>query len=354
MSLWAGVACASSRNVSPAILTMLFKYMNSSKSSAIAWWILPAPELIKPLTARIRLSFSLLYFKPLQLLQETCGAPSKTSIAPPENALLYLSGTSEGVAVYECGSDSKPELTPISVDGNFINPEGWEGNVFRNKDGFIQFDLGLFQNQTEEFVNSTVVLNDKNVVTQPIPGSIPYARWAVLSNDGEGPPLGLVDMAYVTRIDSVGGAPGTKKCKPGSEVKQPYKATYNMYTCEEGFLTPVPAAAPIAEVPTPAPAAAPAEAPAAAPAAAPIAPNLPIVPIELPTVLPPEPEIIEVIEVIEVPVPAPAAAPVPEVIPVAVATTPAPAPPAPVSGAVAPVKLVAAMSLFLSAAFMLA
>jgi hypothetical protein len=272
----------------------------------------------------------------MQLLA-ACGAPDPKFIAPPLNALLYVSGTSEGIAEYKCGPDGKPTQTPISVDGTFVNPEGWVGSVFRNKDGFLQFDLGLYQNQTKRFVNSTVVLENKDAVFQPIPNALPFGRWAVLSNDGEGPPLGLVDMAYVTRIDTEGGAPGTKNCKPGETVKSDYKATYNMYTCEEAYLPPIPApgATPIPDVPAPIPA------PAPAPAAAPIAPIVPIVPIVVPTVLAPVPA--------PVVAAAPVSAPVPAVVPAAV--VPAAAPP---SGAVASGKAVAIMTLFFSAAFMLA
>jgi hypothetical protein len=260
-------------------------------------------------------------------LLATCGTPDPLTTYPPLNALLYLSGSADGVAKYECDTNGKPKQTPISVDGTFVNPEGWEGAVFRNKDGYLQFDLGQFQNDTNGFANSTVVLENTGAVFEPVPNALPFGRWSVLANDGEGPPRGLVPMAFVTRIDTSGGAPSTKPCEPGQIVTSNYEATYNFYTCDPAYLPKTPAPAPAAPI---------------IPAAGPIAP---IVPIVIPTILP-------------APVPAPARAPV-----LAPVTAPAPAPavrpvvvfpppPPPKSGAAV---ASAAMSLILTAAaFMLA
>ena len=180
------------------------------------------------------------------------------------------------------------------------------------------------------FANSTVVLDNVGVVYEPVPNSLPFGRWSVLSNDGEGPPRGLVAMSYVTRIDTSGGAPGTKSCLPGEIVSSNYQATYNLYTCDPNYL--------------PAPAPAPALAPVPSTL---IAPMPAILPIVVPPVLAPRPA----------PMPAPmpatiAPAPVPAVRPILpVAVIPVPAPPS--SAGVSSSRLAAGVAMILSAALVL-
>jgi hypothetical protein len=282
------------------------------------------------------LALSKLLNASLQLLT-TCGVPDPTTTYPPLNALLYLSGSTDGVARYECGPNGRPKQTPVSIDGNFVNAQGWEGVVFRNKDGFIQFDLGQFQNDTNTFANSTVVLENAGAFFEPVPNALPFGRWSVLANDGEGPPRGLVPMAYVTRIDTSGGAPASKACNPGDFVTSNYEATFNFYTCEPAYLAPTPA-------PTPAVILAPVPA-VVVPAAA---PTPVIVPIVVPTVLPapvPAPARGPVLAPVPAPAPAPAVRPV-----LPVATVPSPAPPASAAGVPFSGKAVAAVALFSSAA----
>ncbi len=174
----------------------------------------------------------------LQLLT-TCGEPDPTTTYPPPNALLYLSGDTDGVATYQCGPNGKPNQTPLNVNGNYVNPQGWSGVIFRNKDGYLQFDLGQYQNDTNSFANSTVVLENTGAFFEPVPNALPFGRWSVLANDGMGPPRGLVPMAFVTRIDTSGGAPGDKPCNPGQNVTSNYQATYNFYTCDPAYLPQV-------------------------------------------------------------------------------------------------------------------
>jgi hypothetical protein len=88
----------------------------------------------------------------------------------------------------------------------------------------------LKPNGTKETVKSTVVLDNEGAVFETPPGAISFGRWPVKTTKGDGPPFGLVPLAWATRIDPVGGGPGDKKCQPGETIKSDYNATYNLYS----------------------------------------------------------------------------------------------------------------------------
>lgn len=235
-------------------------------------------------------------------------------------ALLYLSAYATGKVKYDCVNGKPGDVVDDSAD--VVNPEGWEGVLFINKDGFPQMDLALalvscqllcilhfiytqssnlifkylqntfpashspilsgicLQNNSAIPAKSTIVLNTAGavIIDAAVPKNLADGRWAVLSTDGDSPDKGgLPKMSWATRGEAEGGGP-PKTCS-GDTVGADYRAVYNIYTCESEYLGPAPALAPVpalapipvaAPVPAPVPAPAPAPVPAPAPAPAPV------------------------------------------------------------------------------------
>ena len=76
----------------------------------------------------------------MQLLA-ACGPAVPNSLDPPTGALLYLSAYAYGKAVYDCVDGKVGAL--VDDSGTIDNPEGWTGDLFVNKDGYLQMDLGI-------------------------------------------------------------------------------------------------------------------------------------------------------------------------------------------------------------------
>jgi hypothetical protein len=187
-----------------------------------------------------------------QMLQQTpslsCGALDKNSVEPPENAVLYLSVRGPGTITYKCVEANKPVVLEESAELNESISKGWSGKI-ETKDGAR---ILTTTNGNEKPPATNVFVLGPDPTSRNTLNGAPDLRWSVTSNTGASAAAGGIPAGsnYVTRTQAEGGAP-PRSCDAGETIKVPFSAAYNIYSCDEAYLSAAPGPSVTAPAPGP-------------------------------------------------------------------------------------------------------
>jgi hypothetical protein len=146
-------------------------------------------------------------------------AADSSSLSPPAEARLLLRTVAEGVQIYTCTAQAAapvwtlkaPEAVLHDATGKQVVGKHFSGPTWQANDG------------------STVVGEVAARADAPRGDAIPWLLLRARSHSGAGL---FAEIAFVQRIDTVGGLAPPGGCEPGtlgSESRVPYSATYLFY-----------------------------------------------------------------------------------------------------------------------------
>lgn len=145
------------------------------------------------------------------------GALADVSVPPALAAgpdmQLVLSAHAEGAQVYNCPAD-KTEWALKGPDAKLFDAQGAQiGTHYAGP----SWELG-----DGSLITGELAAKDPG----PDANAIPWLLLKVKTNNGKGV---LAKAGAIQRIETVGGLAPKGSCKPGDEVRAPYKATYRFF-----------------------------------------------------------------------------------------------------------------------------
>ena len=144
-----------------------------------------------------------------------------TILAPPASSVLLFELGARGVQIYAC--EAKPDDATAFV-WTFKAPEA---ELFNSRGEVVgnHFAGPTWQGQDGSAVVGAVLVR----ADSPEPGAIPWLLLEAKEHTGSG---AFSTIAHVQRLDTTGGVAPTEGCDAahaGTEVREPYEATYAFY-----------------------------------------------------------------------------------------------------------------------------